>query len=113
MGIDLLLTWEKQRPPGRMGLFRLHHHQEVAMPTIPQAVEKLKANLPDLLPEALLLRIASGIGIRYRQRCLTPAVTSALFLQQILHGNVAVGELRRLTKVEFTEPAYCQARRTL
>ncbi len=83
------------------------------MPTITQAVAKLKANLPDLLPEALLLRIASEIGIRYRQRCLTPAVTSALFLQQVLHGNVAVGELRRLSKVEFTESAYCQARQRL
>jgi len=83
------------------------------MPTIPQAVAKLKASLPDLLPEALLLRIASDIGIRYRQRCLTPAVTSALFLQQILHGNVPVGELRRLTKVDFTESAYCQARQRL
>lgn len=83
------------------------------MPTIPQAVEKLKAGLPDLLPEALLLRIASDLGIRYRQRCLTPAVTGALFLQQILHGNVAVGELRRLTKVAVTESAYCQARQRL
>jgi len=83
------------------------------MPTIPQAVEKLKASLPDLLPEALLLRLASDLGIRYRQRCLTPAVTSALFLQQILHGNGAVGELRRLTKVAFTESAYCQARQRL
>src|SRR5262249_51960856 len=109
----VLLTWERQRPPGRMGLFRLHHHHEVAMPTITQAVAQLKANLPDLLPEALLLRIASDLGIRYRQRCLTPAVTSALFLQQILHGNVAVGALRRLTKVAFTESAYCQARQRL
>jgi hypothetical protein len=83
------------------------------MPTIPQAVEKLKASLPDLLPEPLLLRIASDIGIRYRQRYLTPAVTSALFLQQILHGNVPVGELRRLTEVDCTESAYCQARQRL
>jgi hypothetical protein len=96
-----------------MGLFRLHHHQEVAMPTIPEALAKLKANLPDLLPESLLLRIASDIGIRFRQRTLTPAVTGALFLQQVLHGNVAVGELRRLSKVEFTDSAYCQARQRL
>jgi hypothetical protein len=60
------------------------------MPTITQAVRKLKANLPDLLPERRLLQIAQDIGIRFRQRTLTPAVTSALFLQQVLHGNVAV-----------------------
>jgi Transposase DDE domain len=96
-----------------MGLLRLHPHPEVPRPTIPQAVAKLKAGLPDLLPEARLLRIASDLGIRYRQRCLTPAVAGALFLQQVLHGHVAVGELRRLTKVAFTESAYCQARQRL
>src|SRR5882762_7166611 len=113
MGIDVLLTWERQEPRGRMGLLRLHHHHEVPMPTITQALEKLKANLPDLLPESRLLRIAADIGIRFRQRTLTPAVTTALFLQQILHGNPAVGELRRLTKLDFTDSAYCQARQRL
>src|SRR4051812_42591731 len=103
MGVDLLLTWEKQRPPGRMGLFRHPPHHEVAMPTITQALAKLKANLPDLLPESRLLRIASDIGIRFRQRRLSPAVTCALFLQQVLHGIVAVGALRRLTKLDFTD----------
>src|SRR5262245_29967970 len=106
MGIEVLLTWERQRPRGRMGLFRLHHHQEVTMPTITQAIAKLKANLPDLLPESRILRIAADIGLRFRQRCLTPVVTSSLFLQQILHGNPAIGELRRLTKVDVTDSAY-------
>src|SRR5262249_7328564 len=36
-----------------------------------------------------------------------------LFLRQVLHGNVAVGELRRLTKADFTDSAYCQARQRL
>jgi hypothetical protein len=27
-----------------MGLFKLHHHPEVAMPTIPQAIAQLKAS---------------------------------------------------------------------
>ena len=47
-----MLTWEKQRPPGRMGLFKLHHHQEVAMTTMTQALRKLKANLTDSLSQA-------------------------------------------------------------
>ena len=83
------------------------------MPTITQALAKLKANLPDLLPESRILRIAADLGLRFRQRCLTPVVTSSLFLQQILHGNPAVGELRRLTKVDVTDSAYCQARQRL
>src|SRR5262249_57666100 len=97
MAVDLLLTWERQRPPGRMGLFRLHHHREAAMPTMTQAVRNLKANLADLLPERRVLRIAAEVGLRFRRRCLTPAATSYLFLQQVLHGNPAVGELRPLT----------------
>jgi hypothetical protein len=83
------------------------------MPTMTQALDQLKANLPDFLPERCLLRIATDIGIRFRQRTLTPAVTAALFLQQVLHGNVPVGELRRLTKVDVTDSAYCQARQRL
>jgi Transposase DDE domain len=34
-------------------------------------------------------------------------------VQQILHGNCPVGELRRLTKLSFTDAAYCQARARL
>ncbi len=83
------------------------------MPTMTQALAKLKANLPDLLPARSLLRIATAIGIRFRQRTLTPAVTSALFLQQVLHGNPAAGELRRRTKLDCTDSAYCQARQRL
>ena len=83
------------------------------MPTITQALAKLKANLPDLLPESRILRIAADLGLRFRQRCLTPVVTASLFLQQSLHGNPAVGELRRLTKVGVTDSAYCQARQRL
>jgi hypothetical protein len=96
-----------------MGVFKHHPHHEVALPTLTQAVAKLKANLPDLLPERLLLQLAADIGIRFRHRQLTPAVTCALFLQQVLHGNVAVGELRRLTKLDVTDSAYCQARQRL
>jgi len=40
-------------------------------------------------------------------------VTTHLFLQQVLHGNVAVGELRRRSGLDFTDSAYCQARRRL
>jgi hypothetical protein len=78
-----------------------------------QAVRNLKANLADLLPERRVLRIASEVGLRFRRRCLTPAATSYLFLHQVLHGNPAVGELRRLSKADFTDSAYCQARQRL
>ena len=40
-------------------------------------------------------------------------VTTHLFLHQVLHGNVAVAELRRLSGLSFTDSAYCQARARL
>jgi len=78
-----------------------------------RAVRNLKANLGDLLPPNRILRTASAIGIRFRQRSLTPVVTTYLFLRQVLHGNPAVGELRHLAGLAFTDSAYCQARQRL
>jgi hypothetical protein len=83
------------------------------MPTMDQVIRNLKPNLEGLLPPGRILRIASDVGLRFRQRCLTPVVTSYLFLQQILHGNPAVGELRHLAGLDFTDSAYCQARQRL
>jgi hypothetical protein len=96
-----------------MGLLKLHHHQETAMTTLPRAVRNLKANLPDFLSQASILHIVSALDLRFRQRTLTPVVTTYLFLQQILHGNPAVGELRHLAGLDFTDSAYCQARQRL
>jgi hypothetical protein len=83
------------------------------MPTMTRVVRDLKANLDDLLPPRRLLRLAADLSLRFRQRCLTPVVTSYLFLRQVLHGNPAVGELRHLAGLDFTDSAYCQARQRL
>jgi Transposase DDE domain len=83
------------------------------MPTMSRAVQHLKANFDELLPPSRILRTASDIGIRFRQRCLTPVVTTYLFLRQVLDGNPAVGELRHLTGLAFTDSAYGQARQRL
>jgi hypothetical protein len=96
-----------------MGLLKLHHHQEAAMPTITRVVRNLKANLDHFLPGHRILAVAAAFPLRFRQRTLTPVVTTSLFLQQVLHGNTAVGELRHLAHVDFTDSAYCQARQRL
>jgi len=83
------------------------------MPTMTHVVRNLKANVEELLPPNRLLRLAADLGLSFRQRSLTPVVTSYLFLQQVLHGNPAVGELRRLAGFDFTDSAYCQARQRL
>ena len=83
------------------------------MPTMSRAVANLKANLNDLLPPRRLLGLATDLGLRFRERALTPVVTAYLFLRQVLHGNPAVGELRHLAGFDFTDSAYCQARQRL
>src|SRR5438128_9316246 len=103
MRVEVLLTWERQRPPGRMRLFGLHRYPEVAMPTMTRVVGDLKANLDDLLPPCRIRGLAAALGLRFRERALTPVVTAYLFLRQVLHGNPAVGELRHLAGFDFTD----------
>jgi hypothetical protein len=83
------------------------------MPTMSRVIRNLKPNLEDVLPPSRIQLLADDCGRRYRQRSLTPVVTTYLFLQQILHGNPAVGELRHLAGFDFTDSAYCQARQRL
>jgi hypothetical protein len=96
-----------------MGLFTLHPCQEAAMTSIPRALRRIKANVADALPEPAIRRIVADLGLRHRERTLTPVVTAYLFAQQVLRGNTAVGELRHLSGLEFTDSAYCQARARL
>jgi hypothetical protein len=83
------------------------------MLTISQALRRLKGNFADAVPEALLRQICRDLDYSFRRRTLTPVVTPYLFLQQVLHGNTAVGNLRHLSGLDFTESAYCQARARL
>jgi hypothetical protein len=83
------------------------------MPTIAQTLDRLKGRVADHLPETLIQDLCHEVGHRWRDRDLGPVVTTHLFVQQILHGNCPVGELRRHTKLPFTDAAYCQARARL
>jgi hypothetical protein len=49
----------------------------------------------------------------WRARQLDPAVTLALFVQQIIHGNAPCTEVRHLAGRSFTPSAWCQARSRL
>jgi hypothetical protein len=80
------------------------------MSSIADALRHLKGNLTQVLPPSLPDQICHALGQPYRHRTLPPAVTTYLFLQQILHGNPAGNELRHLAKIDFTDSAYCQAR---
>jgi hypothetical protein len=111
--LELLPTWEERRPLGMMGLFKLHHRQEAAMLSIPQALTRIKANVADALPEATVRSLVAAVARPYLDRTLPPVVTTYLFLQQVLHGNTAAGHLRHLSGLAFTDSAYCQARQRL
>src|SRR4051812_22526513 len=96
-----------------MGLSRLHPCQEAAMLSIRQALNRIKANVHDALPEPAVAALVADIPRDYHHRTLTPVVTTYLFVQQVLHGNAAVGQLRHLCGLDFTDSAYCQARQRL
>ena len=49
----------------------------------------------------------------WRERQLDPAVTLALFVQQVIHGNTPCTEVRHLAGERFTASAWCQARARL
>ncbi len=83
------------------------------MLSIVNAVEQIKGCLTQAVPESLIRQLARDVGHRWRERDLGPVLTTHLFLQQVLDGNTAVGELRRRTGLDFTDAAYCRARARL
>lgn len=83
------------------------------MLTIPQALHRIKGQLTEVVPPSLPATICKDLGLRHRRRTLTPAVTTYLFLRQVLKGNPAAGALRHLSGLGFTDSAYCQARARL
>jgi hypothetical protein len=83
------------------------------MLSIPDALERIKGRLREDVPDELIRRLCRAAGHTWRDRDLGPVVTTHLFLQQVLHGNTPVGELRRRANLDFTEAAYCRARARL
>jgi Transposase DDE domain len=77
------------------------------------ALARIKGRAAAAVPDALIERLCCEVGHRWRDRDLGPVVTTQLFLRQVLYGNVAVGELRRLSGLTFTDAAYSQARARL
>jgi hypothetical protein len=83
------------------------------MLSIPQALARIKANTPRFLDSRLVSSLCDDLHLSFRDRLLTPLVTTQLFLRQVLEGNTAVADLRRVTKLDFSESAYCDARQRL
>ncbi|HLY64211.1 MAG TPA: IS4 family transposase [Chloroflexota bacterium] len=83
------------------------------MLSLTAALARIKGRAAQAVPDELIDRLCREVGHRWRDRDLGPVITTQLFLQQVLHGNIAVGELRRRSGLTFTDAAYCQARARL
>jgi Transposase DDE domain len=81
--------------------------------TLAHALRRIKGDLGRHIPESLIRNLLADRRRPTRRRTLTPAVTTYLFLRQVLHGNMAVADLRRLSGLTFVPSAYCQARARL
>src|SRR5215217_6652414 len=83
------------------------------MASIAASVARIKRDALGALTPAVVERVCVEVGHAWRDRELDPATTVALFVQQVVHGNVPCGEVRHLAGGSFTPSAYCQARARL
>lgn len=67
----------------------------------------------DLLGPEPINQLAAAQALEFRNRTLTPGHTLALFARQIAHGNVACSAVRHLAGEDFSDSAWCQARKRL
>jgi Transposase DDE domain len=83
------------------------------MISMAQALERIKGDTSHFIDPPLLRAVGQEVGLTFRARLLTPAVTTHLFVRQVLEGNAPVPELRRLAKFPFADSSYCDARQRL
>src|SRR5258707_1733883 len=91
------------------------------MASIPASVQRIKDNLLGLLNQEPVERGCRECGHCWRDRQLDPATTVALFMQQVLHGNIPCSEVRHVGATldpprpvgSFSIQAYCEARARL
>jgi len=83
------------------------------MASIAGAVARIKLDALGALGEGVVEGVCAEFGHVWRDRELDPATTAALFVQQVLNGNVPCSEVRHLAGRCFTPSAYCQARARL
>ena len=83
------------------------------MASIAYALEHIKSNPAAALQPRVIERVCREHHHHWRDRELDPATTVALFLQQVLHGNVPCSEVRHFHNGSFSAQAYCAARQRL
>jgi hypothetical protein len=92
------------------GAYSHPHDRRSSVVTLAHAIGRIKGELGRFVPAPLIRRLLADRGRPTRDRTLPPAVTTYLFLRQVLHGNAAIAQLRHLSGLAFSPSAYCQAR---
>lgn len=77
------------------------------------ALSQVRSGTDDLLTPARINQLARSGDMDFRNTTLTPGNTLRLFVQQVAHGNVACAAVRHLAGTEFSDSAWCQARKRL
>src|SRR5947199_5649890 len=88
------------------------------MASIAASIARIKRDALGALGREVVEGLCEELNYAWRDRELDPATTAALFVQQVLHGNVPCSEVRHLADggvggKRFTPSAYCQARARL
>jgi Transposase DDE domain len=74
---------------------------------------RLRQDLADELSPEAIERACEEEKYSWRDRMLNPVTTVYLFLLQILHGNTACSHVVHFGRWNFTDTAYCAARKRL
>ncbi len=83
------------------------------MASISAALARIKQDPLGAIGPAAVEELCDELHYDWRERQLDPAVTVALFVQQIVHGNAPCTEVRHLAGESFSASAWCQARARL
>lgn len=83
------------------------------MASIGFLVEQIKQDPTRMMRYLPVHQICGELGHEFRERCLDPATTVALFIRQIIHGNSSCAAVRHMGGNQFSAQAYCKARKRL
>jgi hypothetical protein len=83
------------------------------MASISAALERIKSELQELLPDQVITDACEECGHSWRQRLLDPVTTIHLFILQVLNFNTALTHLPHLSDVDMSASAFCKARKRL
>lgn len=83
------------------------------MASIASALGRIKDDPRTVLSSSAIESVCRDLGLQWRHTPLSPPNTLALFIQQIVHGNVSCAQAVRLGRLGVTPQAYCEARQRL